>query len=184
MSICRAYPVTGVPAFILCLSIFFCTPATADGDTPGRALTSNEIDHLNTHVFPDGQGLPAGKGTVADGQALYAKHCAACHGNVGEGASSVELIGDRALLTTQYPDKGIAVVWPFAPTLYEYINRAMPPDSPGSFSSEELYSIVGYVLHLNELLSANAVVNKTVLSEIVMPNRDGFIDAWRPDKTN
>jgi len=184
MYICKDHPVLNFSTLVLLLTVFFCTYVTADDDTPGRALTPEEINYLNVHVFPDGHGLPGGQGTVKDGQTLYAQNCAVCHGSDGEGASSVELIGDRTLLTTQYPDKGIAVVWPFAPTLYEYINRAMPPDSPGSFSSTQLYSIVGYVLYLNELLSADATVNKTVLSEIVMPNKDGFIDAWLPDKTH
>ena len=147
-------------------------------DIPGRALTESEISHLDSHIFPDGTGLPDGKGSVAEGRPLYAEHCARCHGSRGEGANSVELIGDRELLTTQYPDRGIAVVWPYAPTLYEYIQRAMPPDNPGTFSNDELYSIVGYVLHLNALMPATASVNKPVLAGVSMPNKNGFIDAW------
>ena len=169
-------------AILLLAHGLFTTGAIAQNQTPdipGRALTTNEINHLNNHIFPDGQGLPDGQGTVADGRLLYAENCAACHGSIGEGANSVELIGDRELLTTEYPDRGIAVVWPFAPTLYEYINRAMPPDKPGAFSTKELYSIVGFVLHLNDLLSADASVDKAVLAEITMPNRNGFTNVWQ-----
>lgn len=180
MSICKFHQSLTLSVFILSL-VFYSTITTAEDrttDISGRALSTDEINQLNTHIFPDGRGLPDGQGTVTDGKALYAVHCAGCHGSVGEGANSVELIGDRELLTTQYPDKGIAVVWPFAPTLYEYIGRAMPPDKPGAFSTDELYSIVGFVLHLNELLSASASVDKSVLAGISMPNRNGFIDAW------
>lgn len=178
MSICKFQPSFKHAVLILFAGFFAAeTPAS---DIPGRTLTTDEIRHLDsTHIFPDGRGLPDGQGTVADGQVLYAAHCAACHGRVGEGANSVELIGDRELLTTRYPDRGIAVVWPFAPTLYQYINRTMPPANPGSFNTTELYSIVGYVLHLNELLSASALVDKSVLTGITMPNIDGFTDVWR-----
>ena len=163
--------------FSVCLCTALVSVVCAD-ESIGRVLTDSEIDKLNSHVFPDGQGLPSGQGTVAEGETLYRENCSSCHGSAGEGANSVELIGDRELLATEYPDKGIAVVWPFAPTLFEYISRAMPPDRPGSFSPDELYSVTGYVLHLNDLLPANATINKSVLSSIDMPNRDGFTDLY------
>ena len=178
------FRLTFKPALVVFLfGLFAGFTSAQDGanDIPGRELTTDEIEHLDNHIFPDGRGLPDGQGTVANGQVLYTENCAACHGSSGEGANSVELIGDRELLTSQYPDRGIAVVWPYAPTLYEYINRAMPPDKTGAFSSEELYSIVGYVLHLNELLPANASVDKSVLAGLIMPNRNGFRDVWRSD---
>lgn len=162
---------------LLCLS--FTSIAVEEQDQlPGRALTSEETLHLNSHVFPNGEGLPEGTGTISDGRIVYDSHCAACHGQRGEGASAVELIGDRELLNTEFPDKGIGVYWPYAPTLFEYIKRAMPPDNPGSFTPQQLYSVTGYVLYLNDLLPENTSVNSKTLTEIVMPNRDGFTNKY------
>ncbi len=142
----------------------------------GRSLSSAEIDALDTHIFLDGTNLPAGQGSVAAGRELYSQHCSACHGHAGEGGSALELVGDRALLTTPYPDKGIGVYWPYAPTLFQYIKRAMPPEHPGLFDNNELYSLVGFVLYLSDLLPEAGVVNRTTLANVELPNKDGFVD--------
>ena len=83
------------------------------------------------------------------------------------------------MLATDYPDKGIAVYWPYAPTLFQYIQRSMPPERPNSMTPAELYSVVAYVLHVNGLLTADASLDKFSLAGIEMPNREGFtnIDA-------
>ena len=36
--------------------------------------------------------------------------------------------------------------WPYATTIYDYINRAMPFDAPGSLSSDEVYGLTAYLL--------------------------------------
>lgn len=144
----------------------------------GRELSNSEITQLRSQIFSDGQGLPNGSGNVEEGAQLYQLHCSDCHGSRGEGASAVELVGDRELLATAYPDKGIAVYWPFAPTLFSYIQRAMPPDKPNSFSDSELYSIVAYVLFLNELIARDATLDQTSLAGIELPNRNGFTNVY------
>jgi len=142
----------------------------------GRPLSATEISALDTHIFPDGKGLPEGSGDATSGESLYKSSCASCHGSSGEGGSAIELKGDRSLLNTEYPDKGIAVYWPYAPTLFAYIQRSMPPEKPYSFSNDELYSLVAYVLHLNDLVDKATLINKKALSAINMPNRNGFTD--------
>ena len=87
----------------------------------------------------------------------------------------MELVGDRSLLASQYSDKGVAVYWPWAPTLFEYIRRSMPPDAPYSLSVNETYAIVARVLELNGLIEAGQTLDAAVLSAIEMPNRDGFL---------
>jgi cytochrome c len=42
--------------------------------------------------------------------------------------------------------------WPYATTLYDYINRAMPLTAPGSLQPPEIYAVVAY------LLAANGVI--------------------------
>lgn len=179
---------------LLCLYLLFfstilipvlLSPASAqNSEQSGRPLTESELSHLNQHISADGTGLPEGSGSIGAGKKLYLEHCAACHGSQGEGASALELVGDRDLLTTEFPDKGIGVYWPYAPTLFEYIDRAMPPESPKSFTSAELYSLVGYLLHLNSLMAADATVNRSTLSALNMPNRLGFVDQYPLQKND
>ena len=51
----------------------------------GREATTTEVAGWDIDVRPDGQGLPPGKGTVAQGEVIYQAQCAACHGEFGEG---------------------------------------------------------------------------------------------------
>lgn len=162
---------------ISCLSLgsIVATTTQADNSTGfGRALNESEVAALPGHVFADGTGLPFGSGTAAQGREIYAQHCAGCHGSVGQGGRAIELVGDRSLLATDIPDKGIAVFWPYAPPLFEYIQRAMPPAEPYSLSADEVYAVVAYLLELNGLTAPEQEVNADYLSNLSMPNRDGF----------
>lgn len=144
------------------------------GPELGRILSESAVDDLPRHVFADGRGLPPGEGNARDGAILYAGLCAECHGSEGQGGRALELVGDRSLLDTEYPDRGLAVFWPDAPTLYEYIYRAMPPEQPASLQPDELYAILAHLLELNGLLDPGVVLDKRSLSNILMPNRYGF----------
>jgi len=140
----------------------------------GRAMSTEEIAALPRHVFADGQGLPAGSGNATTGFKLFAQHCASCHGSAGEGGRALELVGDRSLLATEYPDRGIAVYWPYAPTLFEYIQRSMPPANPFSLSDDEVYAVIAALLVFNGLIPLEQEVDANVLADLQMPNRDGF----------
>ncbi len=60
-------------------------PALADKFNLGRDATQAEVSAWDIDVRPDGKGLPEGKGTVAQGEEIYAEKCASCHGDFGEG---------------------------------------------------------------------------------------------------
>lgn len=156
----------------------FIVDKTSDTSMFGRALSAEEINALDTHIFPEGEQLPDGEGTFAAGKSIYQEQCASCHGGMGEGAVAVELVGDRSLLTTAYPDKGIGVYWPYAPTLFQYIQRAMPPENPGLLTDTELYSLIFYLLYLNNLLPEGGRLDRQTLANIKLPNRDGFVDQY------
>ena len=150
--------------------------ASADDHAPalGQPLDSNEREALDQHVFPDGQGLPPGHGDAERGRTIYAARCAGCHGDRGQGGSAMELVGDRTLLATEIPDRGIGVIWPYAPTLFEYIRRSMPPAEPYSLDSDEIYSLIALLLELNGLLEPGRRVDAALLANLRMPNRDNF----------
>lgn len=143
----------------------------------GRLLVADELAQLPPVIHADGEGLPEGSGDALTGAEIYADSCAGCHGSAGQGGSALELVGDRTLLASEYPDRGIAVFWPYAPPLFDYVRRAMPPEAPWSLSADETYAVVAHLLDLNGLLPASQRVDAAFLSDLAMPNRDGFIDA-------
>lgn len=130
-----------------------------------------------------GAGLPPGSGSVSQGQAAYEQACATCHGDFGEGAERYpELAGGKGTLTSARPLKTVGSYWPYAPTLFDYVRRAMPFNAPGKLTDDQVYAIVAYILNLNNIVPANAVMNAQTLAAVKMPNRNGFIDEHlKPD---
>ena len=59
--------------------------------------------------------------------------------------------------------------------MFDYIRRAMPPDAPGSLSDDEVYGLVAYLLSLNELIAADAVIDAASLPKVTMPAHDRFV---------
>lgn len=150
----------------------------------GRAVTAVEIAALDIDVSPDGTGLPPGRGTVAEGRTIYAAHCAACHGADGEGVQGVgnRLVGREPIDSTGW-NRTIGNYWPYAPTVFDYVRRAMPFDRPGSLTDEEVYALTAYLLHLNEVVPADAVMDASTLPQVRMPARDRFVRDDRETST-
>jgi cytochrome c len=143
----------------------------------GTPATPGQVAAWDIDVRPDGVGLPAGRGSVAAGAVLYAAQCAACHGARGADgaiAPALRLAGGQGSLGSARPVQTVGSYWPYATTLFDYIRRAMPFNAPQSLSAEELYAVTGFVLHLNGLLPAEAVLDAAGLAAMRMPNRDGF----------
>jgi S-disulfanyl-L-cysteine oxidoreductase SoxD len=147
----------------------------------GRPPTPEEIRALGSAIAPDGAGLPAGSGSVAEGRALFAARCARCHGPQGEGGIGVRLVGGQGTLRTPKPLKTVGSFWPYATTLWDYINRAMPYDEPGRLTASEVYGAVAFILNLNGIVGDAARLEASSLAAVKMPNRDGFVPDSRPD---
>ena len=147
----------------------------------GRAATSAEIRDWGTNIGPNGSGLPAGGATAADGKGVYQRTCARCHGLTGTEGPDDRLVGGRGTLASDSPQKTVGSYWPFATTLWDYVNRAMPFDQPGSLSPDEVYAAVAYVLFLNEIIAEEDRMDASSLPRIRMPNRGGFVPDPRPD---
>jgi S-disulfanyl-L-cysteine oxidoreductase SoxD len=147
----------------------------------GRAASEDQIRGWNIDVSSTGQGLPAGRGTVKQGAQVFAAKCAVCHGPTGTEGPKDKLVGGRGTLASPKPVRTIGSYWPYAPTVYDYINRAMPFNAPGSLSPEEIYSVVAWLLYKNEIVPEDAVMDAQTLPQVQMPNRDGFIPDQRPD---
>jgi cytochrome c len=147
----------------------------------GRAPNQAETAGWSIAVRPDGQGLPPGKGSVSQGADVYMDQCAACHGTFGEGETRYPKLAGGSL-KGERPDPTVGNYWPFATTLWDYINRAMPFSAPHQLSADQVYAITAYVLNLNNIVGADFVADRESLPKVKMPNLDGFV--WndpRPD---
>ena len=146
----------------------------------GRAATPDEIKKIDIDVMPDGRGLPEGRGTVADGQTIYAAKCQSCHGAGGAGATAERLVGRDSgpnwnFATDPKLVKTIGNYWPYATTLYDYTYRAMPFMQPGTLTPNETYALTAYLLALNKIVPEDAVMDQATLPKVVMPSRDKFV---------
>ena len=143
-------------------------------------LGQNASEHVlkpewNLTITPDGKNLPTGKGTAAKGKIIFAKKCSGCHGPEGIGASAEPLVGEVGSLNSTYPEKTVNSYWPYATTLFDYIRRAMPIDSPFSLTADEIYALSAYILSHDDIIEPDFELNQHTLPKVKMPNKDGFI---------
>lgn len=158
---------------VCCLAVGYVLSCSSDNSTTsgerwpetfdiGRAATDAEIASKDIDVGPDGAGLlHEGKGTVSSGAIIYVQKCAVCHGKDGtDGPFGALVIND----------------WPYATTLYDYINRAMPFDKPGSLTKEEVFNLTAFILCSNKIIDSTTVIDYKTLPAIVMPAHEMFVD--------
>src|SRR6201996_2981214 len=150
----------------------------------GRSATPAEIAGWNIDVGRDGSNLPSGSGTVDHGREVFDQQCSACHGAKGEGGVGDRLVGGQGTLATPKPVRTVGSYWPYAPTLFDYIRRAMPQNAPQSLSNDDVYAVSAYILNMNGLFPADATLQAKSLSAIKMPNQGMFSGDPRPDVRN
>jgi mono/diheme cytochrome c family protein len=148
----------------------------------GRAASALELKKVDISVFPNGVGLPEGRGTPAEGKVIYQQQCAACHGDNGEGRPEFPaVIGGRGTLATPMPLLTVGSYWPYATSVFDYIRRAMPYATPGSLTNDQVYAVTAWLLYKNDIVAESIELNKHSLSAVKMPNREGFVRDPRPD---
>ena len=156
------------------------TLTAQEGPGLGVELTAEQIAAWDINVAPDGAGLPPGSGNARQGAEVFAVKCIACHSTDGEGGLNDPLVGGHGSLNSPEPLRTVGSYWPYAPTVFDYIRRAMPYALPQSLTDDETYALTAYVLQLNGILGEDDVMDAASLPLVEMPNRDGFILAWPP----
>lgn len=161
------------------LVLAFAAPALSEPLGLGRAATDAELAAWDIDVRPDGQGLPPGQGSVAQGEELFNEVCAACHGDFGEGLGLYPALagGEGSLTTTTgRPTKSIGSFVPYLSTIFDFVHRAKPFDDAQSYSDDEVYALVAYLLYLNDLVDEDFVLARENLVGVHLPNEGGFFD--------
>jgi mono/diheme cytochrome c family protein len=141
----------------------------------GKPISARALSNWDRTIFPDGRGLPEGRGTAKEGRALYAEKCASCHGDRGQGGTAEDVVGEPHPPTPDNPSKAIGSYWPFATTIFDFVSRSMPPAAPGSLTSNETYAITAYLLSANGIISETDEMSAATLPKVQMPNRNGFV---------
>jgi cytochrome c len=78
------------------------------------------------------------------------------------------------------------VNYPFATTIWDFINSAMPRKVPdigtreGTLTPDEVYSLTAFVLYRNNIVKETDVLDANSLPKIKMPKRDPHLDKVAP----
>ncbi len=56
--------------------------------------------------------------------------------------------------------------WPYATTVFDYVRRAMPFAETKSLTSDELYAVTAYVLHLNGIVGDTDAMSAETLPKV------------------
>jgi cytochrome c len=151
----------------------------------GGTPSEEEIRAWDISISPTGRELPPGRGTAKEGGALYvAKGCAGCHGATLKGGLAPKLIRDEPKPGVDPWDLGRVLPFrsPYATTVWDFINRAMPLGREGTLTPNEVYSLTAFLLHTNGVIPEDAVMDAETLPKVKMPNREGWapLPDWKP----
>ena len=144
----------------------------------GRVAMPDEIAAWDMDIRPDGTGLPVGKGTVAEGEPIFAENCAVCHGDFGEGAGRWPVLaGGQDTLLKDRPVKTIGSYWPELSTVFDYVRRAMPFGNARSLSNDDVYALTAYLLYLNDIVTdEDFELSNENFASIRLPNEANFVE--------
>ncbi len=154
----------------------------------GRPATPKELAAWDIDVRPDFKGLPKGSGSVAQGMDLWEAKCASCHGVFGEsnevfsplvgGTTKDDVKTGRVARLTDpaYPGRTTLMKVATVSTLWDYIYRAMPWNTPKSLKPDEVYALTAYLLNLGGVVADDYKLSDRNIAELQqkMPNRLGM----------
>ena len=170
----------------LALTLLMGVPALAQSPTygVGRTPTPEEIRAWDISIGPTGEELPPGRGTAKEGAQLYrSKGCAGCHGATGIGGTA-PILKSKAGPETELWARGriLPLRSPFATTVWDYINRAMPLNREGTLTADEVYALTAFLLYINDVVPEDAVLDQQSLPKVKMPIGDRYasLPEWKP----
>ena len=156
--------------------------AQSPGYKVGRPPTEAELRAWDNVVGTDGKELPPGSGNAKDGAKVFAGKCSFCHGATAIEGPAPRLVGGVDSLSTKTPNPTLGSYWPFATTVWDYINRSMPRDAEGSLTPDQVYAVTAFLLYKNDIIKESDVLDAKTLLKVQMPNRNGFFPA-KPEAT-
>ena len=171
------------------LAVALCGEAFGQGNYQGigRPATAAEIAAWDIDVRSDFKGLPAGSGSVKQGEGIWEAKCTSCHGSFGEsnsvfapiaGGTTAQDIerGRVAALARPGEQRTTLMKLSQVSALWDYINRAMPWNAPKTLSADEVYALTAYILSLGRIVPDDFVLSARNIAEVQkrLPNRHGM----------
>jgi len=88
---------------------------------------------------------------IASGKAVFAQHCAECHGDAGQGGDKAPpVVGPKALpLNPPATAKKRTMAFHSALDVGKFVMAAMPGDDPGSLKPDEYLAVLAFDLTAN-----------------------------------
>ena len=170
------------------LSLVLFTAISAPAQSPtygvGRTPSAEEIRAWDISIGPTGEELPPGRGTAKEGAQVYrTKGCAGCHGATGIEGTAPNLkskVGPDAELWSR--GRILPLRAPFATTVWDYINRAMPLNREGTLTANEVYALTAFLLNINGVIPEDQVLDARSLPKVKMPIGDRYapLPEWKP----
>ena len=177
-------PILRFLPFVLLLgsSALAQSPTYGVGSTP----TEEDIRAWDISISPTGEELPPGRGTSEEGALVYRRQgCAGCHGATATGTDEAPTLrkGEGGPNVDPW-DLGRVLPFraPYATTVWDYINRAMPLFREGTLTPDEVYALTAFLLHINGVIPEDAVMDAESLPKVEMPNREAWapLPDWKP----
>lgn len=161
--------------FMAMATLAFCATAGAQ-TTPypnvGRPATAEEIQNLDISVSPAGKELPPGKGTAKQGASIYVAKCAMCHGQTMEEGGP---LGPALVAKKRGNLRGTIAAWPYATTIWDFINRAMPRFNEGTLKPDQVYALTAFLLFRSGIIKEDDVMDARSVTELQMPYRNAYV---------
>ena len=114
----------------------------------------------------------------------FAQKCAVCHGVTLAGGLAPTLLKAQKEPNVDPWQLGrvLPIRSPYATTVWDYINRAMPLNGEGTLTADEVYALTAFLLYKNDVISEDEVLDAQSLPKVKMPNREGFapLPDWKP----
>ena len=174
----------GMLRILLLVSLMgVCALAQSPTYGVGRTPSAEEIRAWDISIGPTGEELPPGRGTTKEGAQVYRAKCAGCHGATGiEGKAPI--LKSKAGKDVELWERGriLPLRAPFAPEVWDYLNRAMPVGAEGTLKPDEVYALTAYLLFVNKVIPEDQVLDKQSLPQVKMPVGDDYarLPEWKP----
>jgi S-disulfanyl-L-cysteine oxidoreductase SoxD len=162
--------------FFVSVAVLAASAAVSAQTTPyqnvGRPATAEEIQVWDISVSPAGKELPAGKGTAKEGAPIYTAKCAVCHGQTMGIAGP---LGPALVAKKGGNLRGTIAAWPYATTVWDFINRAMPRFNEGTLKPDQVYALTALLLYRSGIIKEDDVMDAKSVTELQMPYRNAYV---------
>jgi mono/diheme cytochrome c family protein len=169
-----------VAAFVIGMAAAPFAALGQEGPGLGQPISAADLASWNIEVGTDGKELPPGAGKAKSGATIYAAKCQACHGADGKGQPADQLVGGQGTIDKLDQVRTVGSYWPYATTIFDYVRRAMPFNTPETLTNDEVYALTAYLLYKNGIIRENDEMNARTLARVRMPNVSGFIYEYPP----